>query len=353
MSAPSALRFPSERVDLSIVIVNWNVCDLLRRCLRSILSSSLPDSRSPGVWHLQSAELPGSHAGTFEVLVVDSASLDGSVDMVRSEFPAVRLYASETNLGYTGGNNLGMCESRGRYVLLLNPDTEVLSDALGTMLRYMELHRDVGALGPQLLWPDGSVQSSRRRFPTLGTALIESTFLQKWFPNHPAVRRYYVLDRADDLVSEVDWVNGSCILVRRGIVEQVGLLDDRFFMYSEELDWQKRIRAVGWKVVYLPAAQVIHHEGKSSGQVAALTHVRFGRSRILYFRKHHGWLVAWLVRSWLILNYGYEWSVEALKWCLRHKPALRRERVQVYGQVLRSLVVQDRGVDRGGTAARE
>ena len=256
--------------------------------------------------------------------------------MVHREFPNVRLYPSDKNLGYTGGNNLGMRESRGRYVLILNPDTEVLGDALWTMTAYLDEHSEVGVVGPQLLWPDGSVQSSRRRFPTVCTAFVESTFLQKWFPRHPVLRRYYALDIADDEVSEVDWVQGACLMVRRDVIDQVGLLDDAYFMYSEELDWQRRISAAGWKIVYLPSAQIVHHEGKSSEQVVAFRHIRFGRSKVRYFEKHHGRVAGHMVRIWLLLNYVYEWAVEGAKWCLGHKRSLRRERMCVYGQVIRS-----------------
>jgi N-acetylglucosaminyl-diphospho-decaprenol L-rhamnosyltransferase len=328
-------------IDLSIVIVNWNVCDLLCRCLHSIFDDAVPRADVPGVWQLghtgsQMLDASGPPAVEFEVLVIDSASADDSVETVRHAFPGVRLYPSEANLGYTGGNNLGMRESRGRYVLLLNPDTEVLGDALGTMVSYMDAHPQVGVVGPQLLWPDGSVQSSRRRFPTVCTALVESTLLQKWFPRHPIIRRYYVLDRPDSVVSEVDWVQGACLMVRREVLEQVGVLDDAYFMYSEELDWQRRIAAAGWRVVYLPSAQIVHHEGKSSAQVVALRHIRFARSKVRYFGKHHGLLAGQIVRSWLLFNYAYEWTVEALKWSLGHRRDLRRERMRVYGQVLRS-----------------
>lgn len=330
---PTATASRNEQIDLSVIIVTWNVRDLLRRCLRSVLEAAVPVAGQPGVWGRSAPGLPGMQ---FEVLVIDSASSDDTAAMVRQEFAHSRLYASDTNLGYTGGNNLGIQESRGRYLLLLNPDTEVLGDALSTMVAYMERHPSVGVIGPQLLWPDGQVQSSRRRFPSLATALIESTFLQKWFPAHPLLRQYYVLDRPDDAVSQVDWVNGACILVRRCVVDQVGPLDDAFFMYSEELDWQKRIKAGGWEVVYLPTARVIHHEGKSSGQVGALTHIRFGRSKVYYFRKHHGRLAAETVRLWLLLSYGYEWLVEAAKWCVGHRRALRTQRMRTYAQVLRS-----------------
>ena len=120
-------------------------------------------------------------------------------------------------------------------------------------------------------------------------------------------------------------MTGSCLLVRRSVIEQVGPLDDAYFMYSEELDWQKRIRDAGWGIVYLPTAQVIHHEGKSSEQVRALTHIRFGRSKVRYFAKHHGALAGSVVRTWLLVNYSYEWTVEALKWAAGHRRDLRRE----------------------------
>jgi GT2 family glycosyltransferase len=153
------------------------------------------------------------------------------------------------------------------------------------------------------------------------------------------LRRYYVLDRPDDVPSEVDWLTGACLLVRQTVVEQVGLLDDEYFMYSEELDWQRRVSEAGWVIVYLPAAQVVHHEGKSSDQVVAFRHIRFGSSRVRYFRKHWGWLAGRLVRGWLLLNYTYEWCIEGLKWCVGHKRDLRRERMRVYGEVLRSRLV--------------
>jgi GT2 family glycosyltransferase len=323
-------------IDLSIVVVNWNVCSLLRRCLHSILDSALSDASTPGVWHNSGLEEPSAFHLQFEVLVVDSASSDDSVEMVEREFPCVRLYPSDTNLGYTGGNNLGMRESRGRYVLLLNPDTEVLESALGTMVAYMDSHPEVGIVGPQLLWPDGSVQSSRRRFPTLRTAFIESTFLQKWFPHHPVLYRYYALDLSDSVASQVDWVQGACLMVRREAIDQVGPLDDAYFMYSEELDWQKRMADAGWKVVYLPEAQIVHHEGKSSDQVIPFRHIRYQCSKIRYFSKQNGFLVGQVLRGWLLFNYVYEWVVEALKWCLGHKRDLRRERMHVYAKVLGS-----------------
>ena len=309
--------------DLSIVIVNWNVRELLRRCLHSIMSS---------------LQLPASNF-QIEVIVVDNASSDDSVAMIEEEFPQVQLIANSENMGFTVGNNQGITASRGRYILLLNPDTEIVGDALATMVEYMDDHPQVGALGPQLLNPDGSIQSSRRRFPTLATAFLESTVLQQWFPRNRVTRHYYMADRPDDEVQDVDWVTGACLLARREIVEQVGLLDEGFFMYSEELDWCRRMKAQRWKVVYLPTAKVIHHGGQSSEQVKSFQHIQFQRSKIRYFRKHHGSWQAEVLRLFILVTYLYQLIVEALKWLVGHKRPLRAAQVKSYWQVLESRLV--------------
>ncbi len=305
-------------VDLSIVIVSWNVRDLLRQCLASLLTAS---DQQP--------------ATDIELIVVDNASTDGSAAMVRDEFPAVRLIASDTNLGYPGGNNAGLRVAQGRYVMILNPDTEVRPGALAALVAYADANPDVGVVGPQLLNPDGSVQSSRRRFPTFATALFESTWLQPIAPRR-LLERYYVLDQPDDATLDVDWVDGAALMARREAVEQVGLLDEGFFMYSEELDWCRRFRQAGWRVVYLPEAKVVHHRGKSSDQVVAARHIHFNTSKVRYFRKYHGPIVAEVLRLFLLANYFWQIGVEAAKWLVGHRRSLRAERVAAYGQVLRS-----------------
>jgi len=302
-------------VDLSIVILNWNVRDLLRQCLTSVYATR-------------------STLAT-QVIVVDNASSDDSVAMVRGEFPDVRLIVNAANRGYTGGNNDGIAAAAGRYVLVLNPDTQVIGDALSTLVAYAEAHPDVGLVAPQLLNPDGSVQPSRRRFPTLTTALFESTWLQSIAP-HGVLNDYYMLDRSDDETQPVDWAVGACLLVRREVIDQVGKLDEGFFMYSEELDWCRRIKGAGWKIVYLPKAQVIHHMGKSSDQVIAQRHIYFQTSKVRYFRKHHGkWAAGWL-RIALLAMYVWQLMLEAAKGLIGSKRELRRERVRAYWQVLRS-----------------
>jgi len=309
-----------SRGDLSIVIISWNVRELLRRCLDSI-QESLKGEKGKGL--------------LMETIVFDNGSADGSGDMVREDFPWVHLMESEVNLGFTKGNNLAIGQSEGRYILLLNPDTEVVGDALGTMVAYMESHPRVGALGPQLLNPDGTTQSSRRRFPTLATAFLESTVLQPWFQESKTLKRYYLLDRPDDEIQPVDWVVGAALLIRREAVHQVGPLDEEFFMYSEELEWCYRLKAQGWEVVYLPIAQVAHREGRSSAQVLPLRHIHFQRSKVLFFKRYYG--CRGEVLRWFILStYLYLLVLEGLKWLVGHKRPLRQERVAAYWQVLRS-----------------
>jgi len=301
--------------DLTIVVVSWNVRDLLRGCLASI-------DRGRGDLALQ-------------VIVVDSASTDSSAEMVAAEFPWVELIASAENVGFPAGNNLGLVRARGRHVFLLNPDTEVIGDALSTLVAYLDAHPDVGVVGPQLLNADGTVQSSRRRFPTLATAFFESTWLERLAPRR-LLDRYYVLDRPDGETSDVDWVVGAALMVRQSVVQQVGPLDAAYFMYSEELDWCRRIRDAGWRVVYLPAAQVVHHYGKSSEQAVTARHINFQRAKLRYFRKYHGWLVCAVLRLYLLAGYLVQIGVEGAKGLLGHKRALRRQRIASYWAVVRS-----------------
>lgn len=301
--------------DLSVIIVSWNVRELLRACLQSLTGAQ--DNL------------------VIEVIVVDAGSSDGSAAMVTADFPWVRLLAQSDNVGFPRGNNLGIAQANGRYILLLNPDTEVEAEALSLMVAYLEQHSNVGVVGPQLLNTDGSVQSSRRRFPTLATAFFESTWLQAVAPA-AVLRHYYALDLPDDITAEVDWVKGACLMVRREVITQVGPLDEAYFMYSEELDWCRRIKLAGWRVVYLPTARVIHHEGKSSEQAITARHIHFQRAKLRYFRKYHGRLVAAMLRLFLLWVYGWQLSLETMKGVVGHKRPLRWQRARAYWQVLRS-----------------
>jgi len=323
----------AKHVDLSVVIVSWNVRDLLRRCLRSVLDSGPEPGRDPN-----SSPSPQGHSANLqvEIIVVDNGSSDGSTEMVRAEFPQVRLIANNENRGFTAANNQGLATSQGRYLMLLNPDTKVAGDALATMAGYLDERPRVGALGPQLRYADGRLQSSRRRFPTLATALFESTVVHESWPDNPFARRYRMADVPGDAIQPVDWLVGACLLVRREVYQQVGGLDEGFFMYSEEIDWCRRIKSAGWEIVYLPAATVIHYEGKSSEQVVAARQIYFQSSKVRYFGKHHGRAQAELLRWFLLATYVYQWAREGLKWLIGHKRPMRVERMTAYRQVLRS-----------------
>jgi len=309
---------PKTTCDLSICIVNWNVRDLLRGCLASIYDG-------------------GTARLDFEVIVVDNASQDGSVDALAPLFPKVIWLRNRENVGFTKANNQALAISRGRFVAFLNPDTVVAPATFTTMVAELAEQPDAGAIGPRLLYIDGTPQPSRRRFPTLLTALLESTPLQTLWPDHRVLRRYYLADRPDDQPQEVDWLVGACFVARRETLEQIGGFDEQFFMYSEELDWCKRAQEAGWRLLYTPHATITHYEGRSSGQVVATRQIHFNGSKIHYFYKHHGRVAAEIVRWGLFLQFAWQALVEKGKWFAGHKRALRAERWQAYLRLLRYL----------------
>ncbi len=304
-------------IDLSILIVSWNVADLLATCIETILA--------------------GQGDLSLEIIVVDSASGDQTVAMLRERFPQVIVLAQSENVGYTRGNNIALAAARGRYLFLLNPDTEIIGDALPVMIRYMDAHPDVGIVGAHTFNSDRvSTQSTRRHFPTPALAFFESTLLQPHAPKS-MLDRYYVNDGAPEATTrEVDWVQGSALLARREVYTQIGGLDEGYVMYSEELDWCKRAKDAGWRVVYLGDAHIVHHGGASTAQVIARSHIYFQQSKIRYFRKHHSALIAAVLRVFLLLNYAFQLTEESIKFALGHKRDLRRRRIQAYAQVLRS-----------------
>lgn len=304
--------------DISFIIVSWNVCALLKRAVQSILADAADYQ--------------------IELIVVDNASRDGTVELLRAEFPQVRVIANTQNLGFTKGNNQALEIARGRYLFLLNPDTELERGATRALLEYMDApeNANVGIAGPQLVYADGSLQSSRRRFPKFSTALLESTVLQQWFPRNGVLAEYYVLHTDNSTIQDVDWVVGAAMFVRRAVYEQIGGLDERFFMYSEELDWCYRAKKASWRVVYLPAAQVLHYEGKSSEQVFARRDIYFHSSRVRYFKKHHGVLQGEILRYFLLSMFAFQTLEEGAKYLMGHKRALRAARLNAYRQVLAS-----------------
>lgn len=310
-------------IDISVLIVNWNVRDLLDACLASLHNGSV------------TINTPDGNLATIEIIVVDSASSDDSLRMIGEKYPDVRLVAQRENIGFTRGNNLGIEQARGRYLFLLNPDTEIIGDALAQLLSYMDAHPEIGIIGPHTLNSDGTHQSSRRHFPTAMTAIFESTWLESSAPKS-LLDDYYARDVADDEIAEVDWVQGSALMARREVYEQIGGLDSGFVMYSEELDWCKRAKSAGWKVIYHGQAKIIHHGGKSSEQNNAFKHIHFNTSKLRYFRKHHGFIVYILLRIVLLLMYAWQLLMESAKGLIGSRRELRKERVKVYWQVLRT-----------------
>ena len=303
--------------DVSILIISWNVRALLLDCLAA-LPAAVGDDFS------------------YEVIVVDNANQDGTVEAVQERFPAVRIIANRENRGFTGGNNQALAAARGRYLFLLNPDTRPQPGSIAELTRYLNAHPDVGMVGPQLRYGDGSPQSSRRRFPTLLTLFTESTIIQHYFPGLSLFARYSVADIPDDREQEVDWLVGAALMARREVCEQIGGLDEGFFMYSEELDWCKRAKDAGWRIAYDPAAEIIHYEGKSSEQAVARRDIAFFSSRVRYTRKYYGRAWAELLRWWLLATFGFQWLREGAKWLVGHKRPLRAQRMAAYRQVLKS-----------------
>ena len=245
-------------MDLSVIIVNWNTKDLLAQCLQSVY------------------ETAASHSDcnlSFETVVVDNASTDGSPEMVRAHFPQVRLIENQQNEGFARANNRAIRATHGRYFLLLNSDTVVLPGSLGAMVHFADQHPEAGIVGCKLLNADGSLQPSWAQFPTFWSELMGRNFRRR----RPLV---------DGRGYEVDWVGGACLLVRQKAVQTVGLLDEDYFMYSEETDWCYRFSRAGWAVLFNPTAQIVHLGGASSRKMAGAMCLQLRASILLFIRKN-------------------------------------------------------------------
>ncbi len=264
--------------DLGIVIVNYNTRDLLKRCLETV-TASVGDF-------------------SFHVVVVDNASTDGSAEAVRAEFPSVEVIASQTNGGFSYGNNLGLraLGYRGakdvdadapRYALLLNPDTEVPPNALYDMVQFMDSRPEIGVAGPKLVLEDGSLDlACRRSFPTPIVSFYRFSGLSKMFPRNPVFGRYNMTFSDPDQEIEVDSVVGAYMQVRREAIRDVGLLDETFFMYGEDLDWAFRIKKIGWKVYYHPQV-VVKHVKRAASRKSQKAQFEFQRAMLIFYRKHY------------------------------------------------------------------
>jgi GT2 family glycosyltransferase len=269
-------------MDISVVILSYNTCDLLRACLRSVLA----------------------HAGDLavETIVVDNASTDDSVAMVRAEFPGVRLIRSTTNLGFAGGNNRAFHACTGRFVLLLNSDAELHPSTLTTLASYLETHPRVGAVGPRLLNTDGSLQPSAFGFPTLGRMALVLTRLSLPLLGHTETGTIY----RPETPRPVDWITGACLMVRRTVIEGVGPLDEGFFFDYEDVDWCRRIGGAGWGLHTVPWTTATHHRWQSKSQLSEQS-LRGDDAACYYFRKHHGAVAERVIRALLVWFHACAW----------------------------------------------
>ncbi|UWQ16060.1 glycosyltransferase family 2 protein (plasmid) [Aliiroseovarius sp. M344] len=289
-----SLHNPAQDVPaVSIVIVNWNTRDILHDCLASIAAQTT-------LLH--------------EVIVVDNASSDGSADMVRAQHPDVTLIANKTNKGFAAANNQGLVIARGEKLLLLNPDTIVLDHAIDTMCAWLEDHPDVGCVGCQVYQDEETIQRTSFAEPSPINLAIVEFGLQKWAPRVKrfAVPEYRLWDRRSE--RDVDVVSGMFMLVPRPVFEKVGLLDEAYFVYSEEADWCRRIRDAGWRCVFAPVARILHLDGgsKSTSQIKSRMFVQMQKSKMIYVQKHHGKLGVLVTRCIFVTSAALRGTVFGL-----------------------------------------
>lgn len=306
-------------VDVAVLVVSWNTCGLLAECLQSV------------------AEREGGLS--VQTLVVDNASSDGSADMVRTQFPQVKLLALEDNRGFVGGNNLAYAalQALPRYVLLLNPDACLAPGALAALVSWMDAHAEAGACGPLTLNPDGTLQLSWTRFPTVWSE-IRGHHDRRLGPGAEGTSLTADGLRALPGAQRVDWVSGACVLVRgTALAQDLGgvLFDADFEMYSEETDLCFRLRRAGYETFLLPRTEVVHHYGKSSGQAPARTLRLLYRSKFLFMRKHHGALLELLLKAGVALTSGAKWLLLAL---LGSLPTPRRTTLTVQRDRQRAIL---------------
>jgi len=255
-------------IDLSIIIVSWNAREFLSKCLWS-LKTSMTDYYT-------------------EIIVVDNASTDGSQELVRDQFPRVNLICNDTNLGFAKAINIGVSHCRGKYVCLINSDVEVLEDCFVRMIAYMEHHPEVGMLGPQIIDPNGNIQRSCMGFPTLWNTFCRALALDSLFPKVKLFGGYLMTYWEHNTMRNVDVINGCFWMIKREALDQVGLLDEQFFIYAEDLDWCKRFTMADWEIVYFPMAEALHYGGASSSNAPVRFYIEMQKANLKFWRKHYG-----------------------------------------------------------------
>jgi GT2 family glycosyltransferase len=269
-------------MDVSIIIVSWNTRELLRDCIDSIIKQTRRIS--------------------YEIIVVDNASTDDSASMCEQSFPAVKLIANSINRGFAAANNQGMQIASGRYTLLLNPDTIVLDAAIDRCVAYADAHPDIGVVGCQVLERDGHIQQTGFSFPSPWTLFLTLTGLPRLFPRSPLFGKPQLGWWRRDSEKDIDVISGMFMLVRQEAIQQVGVMDESYFIYAEEADWCFRFYKAGWRRVFFPNAKIIHVDGggKSTSQVNVKMLVQLQKSTMIYFRKNLGF-ASWMTAKVLFL----------------------------------------------------
>ncbi len=257
---------------LSIVIATWNGKRYASECLESL--------------HASPVGVP------IEIIVVDNASTDGTPDMIRTRFPGVHLVENQANLGFAKANNIGVALSRGKYVSLINSDVVISPGCLDRMLALMETNQDIGIMGPRMLCSDGTVGISVRQLPTVWNTLCAALALNSILPDSTLFAGQSIKSDATGKIKDVQVLGGWFWMVSRKALEHVGGLDERFFMYGEDIDWCHRFLKAGWRVVFCGEAQALHYGGGSSADAPERFYVEMRRANVQYFRKHHGTLGA-------------------------------------------------------------
>ncbi|MFF5993855.1 glycosyltransferase family 2 protein [Lysinibacillus sp. KU-BSD001] len=255
-------------MDLTIVIINYNTKKLTLECIDSVYKSNLPYM--------------------FEIFVVDNHSSDSSVEAIKKHYPNVRLVENKENVGFSKANNQAIKQAQGRYILLLNSDTVLMENTLAVMTQYMDNHIDVGAAGCEVLLPNGKLdQACHRGFPTPQASFYYMSGLAKKYPNSSKYNGYHKSYLNMKEIHEIDCLVGAFMLIRKETINQVGMLDEEFFMYGEDIDWCYRIKEGGWKIIYNPTVSIIHYKGASSRKKPFKIIYEFHRAMYLFHKKHY------------------------------------------------------------------
>ncbi len=256
-------------IDVSIIIPSWNAKNFLHECIKSILEDTSNYQR--------------------EIIVIDNASTDGSPEMVVDQFPQIKLIQNEENLGFAKACNIGMRVAKGQYVVIVNSDVIVRKECISRMVAYMDQHTEIGILGPKILGQDGTVQRSCMGFPTLWNSFCRALALDTIFPSSKLFGGQLMTFWSHESIRRVDVINGCFWMVRQDALKNVGLLDEDFFMYSEDKDWCKRFRKEGWEVTFYPEAEAIHFEAGSSSNAPVKFYMEMQRANLQYWKKHHNY----------------------------------------------------------------